>query len=153
MGNVITWVLIKLIIPMLSIRVTTRALGLLRYPMNTTTRFYKIKCKRKVRFEWFLESILFGKRYSWVAWFKTWNTYLGKWFDCRGGARVWMGLYRVSAATNTWAWLSGLTLSYDDWNPTEPDGSGPCGTLQASPNFWRDKNCDEQFKYLCQIAR
>ena len=50
-----------------------------------------------------------------------------------------------------WLWVNDHVLSYQDWHPGEPGGSGAVCAFQisSSPHKWNDGGCGSSLHFYC----
>ena len=65
----------------------------------------------------------------------------------------WIGLSRPVAAPPTdpksFVWVTAEAVSYTNWAPTEPNGSGECVRLRNT-NDWGDQACTVTYDAICE---
>lgn len=71
--------------------------------------------------------------------------------------RYWIGLRQPPSS---WGWVNGTPLGgWDAWASGEPNNGGCCGTpdedcaeLNSSSASWNDFDCDENRRFICELA-
>ena len=82
---------------------------------------------------------------------KSENVVLSGFRDADGNANYWLGAKET--VNGVWLWVNDHVLSYQDWDPGEPDGNNPLCMYQlpASPHKWNDATCTQSssFYFYC----
>jgi hypothetical protein len=74
--------------------------------------------------------------------------------DLYSHAKFWIGI-NDRAVEGTFAWASGLPVTYTNWQPGEPNDAGggeDCGQINRfyPASTWNDEPCDEALAYICR---
>ena len=56
--------------------------------------------------------------------------------------------YRCCLCRSRWGWADGTSVTYLNWQPTEPTSGDLCARLRN--NQWADRDCVEIFRYICE---
>jgi hypothetical protein len=67
--------------------------------------------------------------------------------DTVGTGDRWIGLARSSGAT-TFGWVTSEAVTYTNWAPGEPNGTGSCARLRTTG--WADIGCDQSYAAVCE---
>jgi len=69
--------------------------------------------------------------------------------------RIWIGLHDAFL-TDQFYWLNNVSVSDLDshWGPGQPDNNRgvdqDCGTISPTDQLFHDRECHEDFNYLCE---
>jgi hypothetical protein len=72
--------------------------------------------------------------------------------EVAGGIERWMGFSRPVGSPigkESFKWITGEAVTFDNWAPPEPDGSGECARLLGG-GLWADRACDNAFVGICE---
>ncbi|HCH63488.1 MAG TPA: hypothetical protein DFR83_11830 [Deltaproteobacteria bacterium] len=71
-----------------------------------------------------------------------------------GGTEFWFGWNQRDLPESDWEFESGLSSSYTNWHPGEPDDNGgaDCGRLLSTHSYrWGDAPCDNSAGFICEL--
>ena len=71
-----------------------------------------------------------------------------------GAGDRWIGLTDAEDE-DTWTWVAGEALTYEDWRANEPDDGGPgedCGQIRGVDEGWGDAVCGSERDYVCEVT-
>ncbi|MEC8424169.1 MAG: lectin-like protein, partial [Myxococcota bacterium] len=71
-----------------------------------------------------------------------------------GGSEFWFGLNQRSLPESDWEFESGISWSYSNWYPGEPDDNGgaDCGRLLSTHGYrWGDAPCTNSAGFICEF--
>ncbi|EDO36772.1 predicted protein, partial [Nematostella vectensis] len=61
----------------------------------------------------------------------------------------WVGVQNIKTA-DVYVWADFTRPDYNNWETSEPDGTGYCGNVKQFDGSWHDFWCYQQHAYICK---